>query len=110
MANSIANSERSDFGIACTTVDRRPRGSDGPALQHPGAHSPSRPACSTTQLGEASGAVAEHQLLAGTDPAHRGGVKTFVAANDGKRAGIGQCVDVEQLGYSGHHRAGASAR
>ena len=43
-----------------------------------------------------TGAVTEHQLLTGSDAAHRGGVETFVAVDDGQRAGLGQCVDVEQ--------------
>ena len=47
-------------------------------------------------VGEATGAVAEHQLLAGADPSDRGGVKSFVAAHNGQLTGIGQCVDVEQ--------------
>jgi hypothetical protein len=46
--------------------------------------------------GQPTGAVAEHELLAGSDASHRGGVEAFVAVDDGQVASIGQCVNVEQ--------------
>jgi hypothetical protein len=40
-------------------------------------------------------------MFAGTNPAHRSGMKTLVAADDGHRPYVGQRVDVEQRRYHG---------
>ena len=85
VANSIANSERSDFGSACTTVTAgwTARTSSDP---DPGTQ-PVAAGVLDDAAGQAAGAVAEHQLLTGTDASHRGGVEAFVAVDDGQLTG-----------------------
>jgi len=77
---------------------RRRAGCDGPALQHAGAKAVASRVLHQT-AGQPAGAVAKHEVLAGADPPHGGGVETFVARHDRQCADIGQFVDVEQRGH-----------
>ncbi|CKS04632.1 Uncharacterised protein [Mycobacterium tuberculosis] len=95
------------FGQRLHHGHRWPHGRDAPAPKHPGPQ-PATSGLLHHTAGQATDTVTKHQLLAGTDPPHGGGVKSFVAVYDRHRTGVGQCVDVKQ--HRHHVRAVISAR
>ena len=98
VASSIASSERSDFGSACTTVTDG-RAADSSAVLHAGRQ-PALGDVLDDAVRHRARAVAQVQLLAGPDPAHIGRVETLVAVDHRELADRGQRVDVEQRAHA----------
>ena len=105
VASSIASSERSDFGSACTTVTgglARRRRCGGRSTR---AVEPALRRVLDDAVRDRARAVAEVEFLTGPDPSHVGGVEALVAVDDGELADLGQRVDVEQRATHAAHRS-----
>ena len=97
VANSMASSERSDLGSACTTVTAGDGRGNGAAVEHP-RRQPALADILDDTVRHRAVAVAEVEFLAGADAPDVGRVEALVAVDDRQLTDLGQRVDVEERG------------
>ena len=95
MASSTANSDRSDFGSACTTVTCGDGGATVRLAQYPGGETALVDRLDD-DVRDRARAVTEIEFFTDANAPDAGGVETLVTVDDDEIADLGDPVDVEQ--------------